>query len=329
MTFIPGMPVSVPLPLLPGVNPGSTIMFIHAHPDDETIVTGATMAACSAAGARVVLVTCTRGELGEVIPAELAHLEVDQSEFSLGTHAFGEQSLGAHSMGEHGGVPALGSEPAPGAGLAQERERELAAALSALGVHEHMWLGQGLTAPASGPVVFRDSGMAWGADGRAMAAPVVLSGSFSREPLEQVAPLLAAAIRSLRPDVVVSYAADGGYGHPDHVRTHQLTMAALREAASSAASSGEGSAGQDELAGWTVPAVYAIVSDRPERPLAAGVPRIAVAGDLGAKTAAMKAHRTQITVAGERFALSDNVWRNIFATEEFVAVDLTQIYGAP
>ncbi|MET4004474.1 N-acetyl-1-D-myo-inositol-2-amino-2-deoxy-alpha-D-glucopyranoside deacetylase [Arthrobacter sp. UYCu511] len=332
MTFIPGMPVSVPLPLLPGVGQGSTIMFIHAHPDDETIVTGATMAACSAAGARVVLVTCTRGELGEVIPAELAHLEVDQSAFALVTHAFEEQALDARGQGEDHDVAAPEGDTAPGAGLAQERERELAAALSALGVHEHMWLGQGLTAPASGPVVFRDSGMAWGADGRAMAAPVVLSGSFSREPLEQVAPLLAAAIRSLRPDVVVSYAADGGYGHPDHVRTHQLTMAALREAASpasSAASSGEGSAGQDELAGWTVPAVYAIVSDRPERPLAAGVPRIAVAGDLGAKTAAMKAHRTQITVAGERFALSDNVWRNIFATEEFVAVDLTQIYGAP
>ncbi|PXA64398.1 hypothetical protein CVS29_15485 [Arthrobacter psychrochitiniphilus] len=331
------MPASAPLSLLPGVGQGSTIMFIHAHPDDETIVTGATMAACSAAGARVVLVTCTRGELGEVIPAELAHLEVDQSEFSLGTHAFEEQALDARGQGEDHDVAALEGDTAPGAGLAQERERELAAALSALGVHEHMWLGQGLTAPATGPVVFRDSGMAWGADGRAMAAPIVLSGSFSREPLEQVAPLLAAAIRSLRPDVVVSYAADGGYGHPDHVRTHQLTMAALREAASPATSSaasspaspGEGSAGQDELAGWTVPAVYAIVSDRPERPLAAGVPRIAVAGDLGAKTAAMKAHRTQITVAGELFALSDNVWRNIFAIEEFVAVDQTQIYGAP
>ncbi|WP_449373682.1 PIG-L family deacetylase [Arthrobacter psychrolactophilus] len=62
--------------LLPGVEAGATVLFVHAHPDDETLVTGATMAAAAAAGAHVVLVTCTRGELGEVIPPELAHLEV-------------------------------------------------------------------------------------------------------------------------------------------------------------------------------------------------------------------------------------------------------------
>lgn len=281
----------------------ATILFVHAHPDDETIVTGATMAACAAAGAHVVLVTCTRGELGEVIPPELAHLEVDQ---------------GALTGGGHGAGHLPGRESAPGAGLAAERERELAAALSALGVREHIWLGQGPTAPASGPVVFRDSGMSWGADGRATAAPIVLPGSFSREPLSVTAPLLAAAIRFLRPAAVVTYAADGGYGHPDHVRTHQLTMAAIGEAAAPAS-------GVD---GWRVPAVYAIVSDRPERPLEDGVPRIAVTGDLAAKTAAMAAHRTQITVDGERFALSDEVWRGISATEEFVAIDPALIFGA-
>ena len=50
--------------------PGTRLLLVHAHPDDETIFNGATMAAYAAAGTRVTLVTCTRGELGEVIPPE-------------------------------------------------------------------------------------------------------------------------------------------------------------------------------------------------------------------------------------------------------------------
>lgn len=271
--------------LLPGVGPDATLLFVHAHPDDETIVTGATMAASAAAGARVVLLSCTRGELGEVIPPELAHLEVKAG------------------------------NAADGMELAAEREGELAAALVALGVQEHLWLGQGLTAPAGGPVIFRDSGMQWGSDGRAMAASRVLPGSFSRAPLAETAELLAAAIQELQPTIVITYAADGGYGHPDHVRTHQVTMAALRRAADSASSTS-----------WVVPTVYTIVSDRPERPLEAGVVRLAVEGDLAAKTAAMEAHKTQITVAGGRYALSDNVWKDISGVEEFLAVEPGSIY---
>ncbi|MHA7306368.1 PIG-L family deacetylase [Arthrobacter sp. TMN-49] len=289
--------------LLPGVGPSTTALFVHAHPDDETIVTGATMAASAAAGARVVLLTCTRGELGEVIPPDLAHLEVKATDIAAGPHDAGHSS----------------SASAPdGTGLAAERERELAAALRALGVRDHIWLGQGLTAPASGPVVFRDSGMQWGHDGRATAAATVLPGSFAKAPLAESADLLATAIRSLQPTVVVTYAADGGYGHPDHVRAHDLTMAALHLAATPSSTD----------PGWVVPAIYAIVSDRPERPLEEGMPRLVVRGELAAKIAAMRAHRTQITVAGERFALSDGVWRDISAVEEFVAVDPAVVYGA-
>ena len=53
------------------------LLLVHAHPDDESIGTGATMARYAAEGAQVTLVTCTLGELGEVIPAELAHLARD------------------------------------------------------------------------------------------------------------------------------------------------------------------------------------------------------------------------------------------------------------
>ena len=47
---------------------------MHAHPDDESINNGATMAKYAAEGAHVTLVTCTLGEEGEVIPPDLAHL---------------------------------------------------------------------------------------------------------------------------------------------------------------------------------------------------------------------------------------------------------------
>jgi len=50
----------------------ATVVFLHAHPDDEAIATAGTMAALAAEGHRVVLVTATRGELGEVPEGFLA-----------------------------------------------------------------------------------------------------------------------------------------------------------------------------------------------------------------------------------------------------------------
>src|SRR5215469_5866938 len=82
------------------------LLLVHAHPDDESIGTGATMAKYAAEGAHVTLVTCTLGELGEVIPPELAHLAWDAD-----------------------------------GGLGQYRIGELAAACQALGVTDHRFLG--------------------------------------------------------------------------------------------------------------------------------------------------------------------------------------------
>src|SRR5688500_20361878 len=48
-----------------------TLMTVHAHPDDETIGTGGTMSKAVAEGKRVVLVTCTRGETGEIVLPDL------------------------------------------------------------------------------------------------------------------------------------------------------------------------------------------------------------------------------------------------------------------
>ena len=82
------------------------LLLVHAHPDDESIGTGATMAKYAAEGAGVTLVTCTLGELGEIIPPELAHLAADAD-----------------------------------GGLGQYRIGELAAACAALGVTDHRFLG--------------------------------------------------------------------------------------------------------------------------------------------------------------------------------------------
>ncbi|MFM2364674.1 MAG: hypothetical protein RLY79_343, partial [Actinomycetota bacterium] len=53
---------------------GYRVLLVHAHPDDETINNGATMALYAELGASVTLITCTRGEEGEVLVPDLSHL---------------------------------------------------------------------------------------------------------------------------------------------------------------------------------------------------------------------------------------------------------------
>ena len=85
---------------------GFRILLVHAHPDDETINNGATMALYADRGAQVTLVTCTRGEEGEVLVPTLSHLSSSEQDL-LGTH----------------------------------REVELAEAMKALGISDHRFLG--------------------------------------------------------------------------------------------------------------------------------------------------------------------------------------------
>ena len=172
---------------------------VHAHPDDETLSNGALLATWAAAGRPVTVVTCTRGERGEVIPAGLRHLE-----------------------GDH-------------AALAAHRELELAAALAALGVTDHVLLDRVAVphdpagdAPATQDRRFVDSGMAWAGAGRATAAADVPADAFVRVALDDAAARLAAVLRDRRPAVVVGYEPGGGYGHPDHVRAHQVHQTRAR-----------------------------------------------------------------------------------------------------
>jgi N-acetyl-1-D-myo-inositol-2-amino-2-deoxy-alpha-D-glucopyranoside deacetylase len=147
----------------------STLLLVHAHPDDEAISTGGAMLKAHEAGHRVVLVTATRGEVGEIYNMD-------------------EASTRPH--------------------LAEVRTEELANATRILGVDRQEFLG------------YRDSGMVGTADNENPS-------SFNQAPLDEAAGKLAAIIREEKPDVVVTYAEDGVYGHPDHVKAHFVTNAAL------------------------------------------------------------------------------------------------------
>ena len=65
------------------------VLLVHAHPDDETINNGATMARYVAEGASVTLLTCTLGEEGEILVPEVAQLAADQAD-QLGGYRIGE-----------------------------------------------------------------------------------------------------------------------------------------------------------------------------------------------------------------------------------------------
>ena len=77
---------------------GFRVLLVHAHPDDETINNGATMAMYAALGASVTLVTCTRGEEGEVLIPELSHLAASATD-SLGQHRITELALAMKELG--------------------------------------------------------------------------------------------------------------------------------------------------------------------------------------------------------------------------------------
>ncbi|GAA2552015.1 MULTISPECIES: N-acetyl-1-D-myo-inositol-2-amino-2-deoxy-alpha-D-glucopyranoside deacetylase [Streptomyces] len=257
------------------------LLLVHAHPDDESITNGATMARYAAEGVHVTLVTCTLGERGEVIPPELAHLS--------------------------------------GAALGRHRLGELKDAMRALGVEDARLLG--------GAGRYSDSGM--------MGLPDNDDPDcFWQADVDQAAGLLAEVVLEVRPQVLVTYDDNGGYGHPDHIQAHRVAMRAVELAAD---------------AGWSVPKVYwnrvprsvaeqsfaRLRDDLPALPFdkAATVDdvpgvvddeRVTTAIDgsahAAAKAAAMRAHATQITVAEPYFALSNELAQPLFTTEYYELV---------
>jgi N-acetyl-1-D-myo-inositol-2-amino-2-deoxy-alpha-D-glucopyranoside deacetylase len=261
---------------------------VHAHPDDETIGTGATMARYAAEGAHVTLITCTLGEEGEILVPELAHLAADR-----------DGGLGEHRIGE------------------------LTAAMAALGVTDHRFLG--------GPGRWRDSGMMG-------TPPNDRPDAFWRADLDVAVGELVRVIREVRPQVVVSYDANGGYGHPDHIQAHRVTVAAFGAAGDPARYPDAGAPfAPAKLYETAIPisvlraafeALREMGEDAPfgvtsPEDLPFGVPddQVTTAVDaqpyLEAKIAAMRAYPTQIAVDGRFFALSNDVGQSAFGIEHY------------
>ena len=265
------------------VKSAKRLLLVHAHPDDETINNGVTMAKYAADGIDVTLVTCTRGEEGEVLVDSLLNLASSKDD----------------KLGEH-------------------REVELKNAMDELGIKDFRFLG----APNK---KWRDSGM--------MGTPQNdRKDVFWQADLDEVANELVKIILETKPQVLITYDEFGGYGHPDHIKAHQIAMRAAEIASQ-----------QD----WQVSKIY--WNTTPRSVIQMGIDKMKEVGSefFGAenaddlpfakpdelvtsvvkapeyvphKLAAMKAHATQISVDGPFFALSNNLGLSVWGDEYYTLV---------
>jgi mycothiol S-conjugate amidase len=151
------------------------LMAVHAHPDDESSKGAATTARYAAEGARVLVVTLTGGERGDILNPAMDLPEV------------------------HGRIHEI-------------RIDEMARAAEILGVEQY-WLG------------FVDSGLPEGDP-----PPPLPEGCFALVPLAESTERLVRLIREFKPHVLTTYDENGGYPHPDHIRCHEVSMAAYEAA---------------------------------------------------------------------------------------------------
>lgn len=261
------------------------LLVLHAHPDDEAIMTSGTIAKYLADGADVRVLTFTLGEEGEVIGERWAHLVADQAD-QLGGFRIGELTEALAHL-----VPAGASPLMP------------------------RFLG--------GAGRWRDSGMAGtpsAENPRALvqADPEVLTQTLVDE------------IVDFDPQVIVTYDAAGTYGHPDHLRVHEISYLAIPraveqlahdikvyESVTEASALAAGQAAIDDVpAGWRRPEPGELPS-YPDDVIAAAIDVTSV---YDRKVAALAAHATQVTVApsGTEYALSNNVIASIGAVEHYL-----------
>jgi len=250
----------------------TTLVFLHAHPDDEALLTAGTMARAAAEGQRVVLVVATDGAEG------------------------------------------LASSDMAAGGLAARRAAELDASAAALGVHRVVRLP------------YADSGL----HGDAVQAP---GGPvpWCAAPLDECVAAVADVLREERADVLVSYDANGGYGHPDHVRVHEV--GALAAEAAGTPYLFEATAPRDLMV-KAIRAVGRVYRFPPEfdpttfeRAFSASADithRVDVRRYIGAKRASMAAHASQATAdSGDRtlaafLRIPRPIYREVFGTEYFI-----------
>jgi N-acetyl-1-D-myo-inositol-2-amino-2-deoxy-alpha-D-glucopyranoside deacetylase len=258
------------------------ILFVHAHPDDESINNGATMAKYAAQGTRVTLVTCTRGELGEIIPPRYAHLAADRED----------------RLGEH-------------------RETELAAAMKELGVDDHRFLGEPGEYRDSGMMGTDGNELPdsfWRAD-------LDEAGDRLANVIRDVRPRILVTYNEIggygHPDHIQTHRAalravdlvEGTEHAVDRVYYNLMPRSVMTTALDELRSAAGTTA-------FTAPAsledVAVVLED--EAMISAVVRAEKYAQ---AKAAAMRAHATQITVEEPFYALSDNVGMTLLGTEYY------------
>lgn len=209
--------------------------------------------------------------------------------------------------------------------IAEVRRDEMARAAQILGV-QHVWLG------------FEDSGFPDPDSDEALPA-----GSFAALDLAEAAAPLVAEIRRFRPHVITTYDEIGGYPHPDHVRTHEITALAFETAADPEVIV---RADDEELPPWAPLKLYYDITFHLERlqrlheaALAAGgdspfgdwlaewgerppksdrvTTRVHCADFFELREAALKAHATQVDPDGRWFAIPRQTHAQVWPTEDF------------
>jgi mycothiol S-conjugate amidase len=211
------------------------------------------------------------------------------------------------------------------ANIIDVRREEMARAAKILGI-QHRWLG------------FKDSGLPEGDP-----KPPLPEGCFALVPLEESVPSLVEVIREFRPHVVVTYDENGGYPHPDHIRTHEISMAALDAAADPSfdPSLGEPWEAQKvyyghgfsrakivafheamEARGMESPYTEWLANWDADRPdvMDRVTTQVECADYFDVRDEALKAHATQIDPTSRWFAIPMDLQRDIWPTEEYELV---------
>jgi len=259
---------------------GYRILLVHAHPDDETINNGATMALYAALGAQVTLVTCTRGEEGEVLTPELTHLASSQSD----------------ALGEH-------------------REIELANAMKALGVTDFRFLAEGEgkyrdsgmmgTEPNNRPDVF------WQADFEEASDYLV-------KVIEEVKPHILITYDEIggygHPDHIQAHriamrASEKSKWQIQKIYWNTMPKSVLAESMAKMKELGSDFFGADNVDDLPFAKEDSFVTSLIDGNLY-----------VDAKMAAMKAHHTQIALDGPFFALSNNLGLQVWGHEYYTLV---------